>query len=77
MRIDSKFCCFRESSEVNKVQTVERTVYKICSMPSKNLGDVDEVDFVCQVLTLLDGKNDDLILGLNRILLPGTNRRQW
>ena len=77
MRIDSKFCCFRESSEVNKVQTVEQTVYKICSMPSKNLGDVDEVDFVCQVLTLLDAKNDDLILGLNRILLPGTNRRRW
>ena len=56
----------------NKVQTdiAEPTVYKdlVNAVEELAAGDVDEVDFVCQVLTLLDGQNDDLILGLNRIL---------
>ena len=56
----------------NQVQTdiAEPTVYKdlVNAVEELAAGDVDEVDFVCQVLTLLDGKNDDLILGLNRIL---------
>ena len=56
----------------NKVQTdiAEPTVYKdlVNAVEELAAGDVDEVDFVCQVLTLLDGNNDDLILGLNRIL---------
>ena len=56
----------------NKVQTdiAEPTVYKdlLNAVDELAAGDVDEVDFVCQVLTLLDGKNDDLILGLNRVL---------
>ena len=56
----------------NKVQTdiAEPTVYRdlVNAVEELAAGDVDEVDFVCQVLTLLDGQNDDLILGLNRIL---------